>query len=668
MQKISAPRRLPVGAEVLPDGGVHFRVWAPRRASVQVIIEGDAQRGVSREQQIVALEREADGYYSGVVQAIGDGTLYRFKLDADDTLYPDPASRFQPEGPHGPSMVVDPSRFNWTDDDWRGVKIEGQVIYEMHVGTFTPEGTWESAADQLEELARFGITVLEVMPVSEFPGRFGWGYDGVDWYAPTRLYGTPDDFRRFVDRAHRVGLAVILDVVYNHFGPDGNYLKQFSEDYFSVRHTTEWGEAINYDGPNAGPVREFTICNAGYWMDEYHLDGLRLDATQNVYDDSGDHVLAALTRHAREAAAGRDIIVVAENEPQETDLVRPPEQGGYGMDGLWNDDFHHSAMVALSGHNEAYYTDYLGKAQEFISAIKYGYLYQGQWYKWQKQRRGSPGLDLKPASFVTFIQNHDQIANTATGERAHCLTSPGRYRAMTALVLLAPGTPMLFMGQEFAASAPFLYFADHQPELAELVCNGRAEFIKQFRSYATPEAQAILDNPCTIETFEKCKLDLTERERHAKVYQMHEDLLKLRRNDPCFSAQLPRGVDGAVFGDEAFVLRYFGQDEDRLLIVNFGSDLHLNPAPEPLLAPPAGKRWITLWSSEDPRYGGSGMPPLDTAKDNWRVPGHAAVALAPVPDTESTEKRYVIGDTASLRILKEWRQKEDESNEQGEKA
>jgi maltooligosyltrehalose trehalohydrolase len=235
-------------------------------------------------------------------------------------------------------------------------------------------------------------------------------------------------------------------------------------------------------------------------------------------------------------------------------------------------------------------------------------------------------------------------------------------------MLLAPGTPMLFMGQEFAASAPFLYFADHEEELGEKVCAGRAEFIRQFRSYATPEAQAMLDNPCAVETFEKSKLDFAERERHAKVYRMHEDLLKLRRSDPCFSAQQPRGVDGAVLGDEAFVLRYFGEGEDRLLIVNFGSDLHLNPAPEPLLAPPAGRRWVTLWSSEDTRYGGSGTPPLDTAKENWRVPGRAAVALSPVPDTESTEKRYVIGDTASLRILKEWRQKEDESTEQGENA
>src|SRR5205085_7998197 len=428
---------------------------------------------------------------------------------------------------HGPSQVIDPSSFRWSDSNWSGVQREGQVLYEMHIGTFTREGSWKSAANELKELAALGITVIEVMPVAEFPGRFGWGYDGVDLFAPTQLYGEPDDFRRFVDRAHATGLGVILDVVYNHFGPDGCYLREFADHYFTDRHETEWGDPINYDDADSAPVREFIIANAGYWIDEFHLDGLRLDATQNIYDDSSDHILAAITRRAREAAAGRDIIIVAENEPQETRLVRAPEQGGYGMDGLWNDDFHHSAMVALTGRNEAYFTDYLGKAQEFISAVKYGYLYQGQWHKWQKQRRGTPGLDLKPAAFVTFIQNHDQIANTATGERAHKLTSPGRFRAMTALMLLAPGTPMLFMGQEFAASTPFLYFADHEANLAELVRKGRAEFLEQFRSYATPETQAILTNPEAVATFEKCKLDFTERERHKQIYDMHQDLLKL---------------------------------------------------------------------------------------------------------------------------------------------
>jgi maltooligosyltrehalose trehalohydrolase len=639
-----------VGAEVLPRGGLHIRVWAPRRKKVSVVIEATTVRGPAAGPEVIDLSEEAGGYFSGVAQTAGDGALYRFKLDDDEALYPDPASRFQPEGPHGPSQAIDPGKFNWGDADWRGVRLEGQVIYEMHVGTFTKEGTWEAAARQLAELADAGITVIEVMPVHEFPGRFGWGYDGVNMFAPTRLYGEPDDFRRFVDRAHSVGIGVILDVVYNHLGPDGNYLKQFSEDYFTGRYETDWGEAINYDGENAGPVREFFLANAGYWIDEFHLDGLRIDATQNIYDESPDHILAAITRRAREAARTRPIIIVAENEPQHTKLARPVERGGFGMDALWNDDFHHSAMVALTGRNEAYYTDYYGTPQEFISAIKYGYLYQGQWYKWQKQRRGTPGFDLKPSAFVVFIQNHDQLANSGCGDRAHLLSSPGRYRAMTALTLLAPGTPMLFQGQEFAASSPFLYFADHGPELAKLVRNGRAEFLAQFPSLGLEEIQCRLADPADRSTFERCKLDFSERETHAEAYALHRDLLKLRREDKVFGAQRPRGVDGAVLATEAFALRFFGEDgDDRLLVVNFGRDLHFNPAPEPLLAPPENMRWETLWSSETPRYGGLGTPPLDE-EDNWRIPGRAAVALAPKGDgTRSAASRaHPTGMTKTL--------------------
>jgi maltooligosyltrehalose trehalohydrolase len=477
------------------------------------------------------------------------------------------------------------------------------------------------------------------MPVADFPGRFGWGYDGVNLFAPTRLYGEPDDLRRFVDEAHRAGLAVILDVVYNHLGPDGNYLRQFSEDYFTDRYVTDWGEAINFDGPGSEGVRELFVANAGYWLDEFHMDGLRLDATQNIYDASAEHVLAAVTRRAREAAGARASIVVAENEPQHTRLVRAPERGGYGMDGLWNDDFHHSAMVALAGRSEAYYSDYRGTPQEFISALKYGYLFQGQRYKWQRQRRGTPALDLPPAVFINFIQNHDQVSNSARGARAHQLSSPGRVRAMTALLLLAPSTPMLFQGQEFASSAPFHFFADHAEELARLIRKGRAEFLAQFRSVATKEARAVLPPPEDPATFEACKLDFAERRRHAHVYEMHRDLLRLRREDAVFSAQAARGIDGAVLAAEAFVLRFFdpragGGCDDRLLLVNLGPDLHLNPAPEPLLAPPEQTVWRTLWSSEEPRYGGGGTPPLET-RYNWIVPGHSAVAMRPAPAGET---------------------------------
>jgi maltooligosyltrehalose trehalohydrolase len=626
-------RRRRIGAELVSEGGVHFRVWAPRRRKVLVTVEGVG---------CYELATEPDGYFSGLVETARAGSRYRFRLDNSDQLYPDPASRYQPEGPHGPSEVVDPLAFKWTDKSWAGVLLPGQIVYEMHVGTFTQEGTWASAQAELAELADLGITLLEVMPIADFPGRFGWGYDGVNLFAPTRLYGTPDDFRRFVDRAHALKIGVILDVVYNHFGPDGNYLREFSAHYFTRRHRTDWGEAINYDGEKSGPVREFVVENARYWIDEFHLDGLRLDATQTIYDSSDDHILRAVTRSVRETAAGRSTLVVAENEPQDVKLVNPESGGGFGIDALWSDDFHHSAMVALTGHNEAYYTDYLGQPQEFISAIKYGYLYQGQWCKWQKKRRGTPALKLAPATFFTFIQNHDQIANSGHGERCHALASPGLYRAITALMLLAPGTPMLFQGQEFAASIPFLYFADHGPDLARLVSSGRKDFLEQFRSLATPEIQTHLADPCDPATFERSKLNLAERKLHAPIYQLHRDLLRLRREDPTFRLQRSGGVDGAVLGTQAFVLRFFGEDDDdRLLLINLGIDSHLNPAPEPLLAPPLNMEWAVLWSSEAPEYGGLGTASPDS-RDNWHLPAYSAIAMKPVERSAILRKEKAV--------------------------
>jgi maltooligosyltrehalose trehalohydrolase len=617
-------RRLPVGAEVCPEG-VDFRVWAPRRKRVEVVIESAS----SNPETAYELSAETEGYFSGLVTSAAAGALYRFRLDGGDS-FPDPASRFQPDGPHGPSQVIDPASFLWTDGGWAGCDIAGQVMYELHVGAFTREGTWEAASRELARLAELGVTVVELMPIADFPGRFGWGYDGVNLFAPTRLYGTPDDLRRFIDEAHRLGLGVILDVVYNHLGPDGNYLGQYSDDYFTDRYETDWGEALNFDGENSAAVREFFVSNAGYWIEEYHFDGLRLDATQNIYDRSSDHVLVAIGRRVREAARGRATIIVAENEPQETRLVRPREQGGYGLDGLWNDDFHHTAIVALTGHNEAYYTDYLGSAQEFISSVKWGYLYQGQRYKWQKQRRGTPCLDLKPEAFITFIENHDQVSNTARSDRAHQKSEPGRYRAMTALLLLGPGTPMLFQGQEFASSKPFPFFADHEAELAKLVREGRGKFLSQFPSLADPEVQEQLPDPSDAATFESAKLDFAERDLNIEAVALHRDLLKLRREEAVFRAQRKGAVDGSVLGEQAFLLRFFAEDgDDRLLVVNFGRDLHLDPAPEPLLAPPENMEWETLWSSEDPQYGGNGTPPLDT-EENWRIPGHAAVVLKPV--------------------------------------
>jgi maltooligosyltrehalose trehalohydrolase len=611
-------RRLPIGAETLPEGGVDFRVWAPRCRELAVEIEN---------LRAVPLSAEAGGYFSTYVGEARPGMRYRFRPDNSDQAYPDPASRFQPEGPHGPSEIIDPRVFRWTDAEWRGRRRDELVIYEMHIGTFTPEGTWQAAQRELPALAELGITCLELMPVADFPGSFGWGYDGVDLFAPTRLYGRPDDFCAFVDRAHALGLGVILDVVYNHLGPDGNYLKCFSESYFTDRYKNEWGEAVNFDGPDSGAVREFVLANVQYWMREFHLDGLRLDATQQMFDASPDHILAAITRAVRDAAPDRNTIVIGESEPQEARLVRPAERGGYGLDALWNDDFHHSAMVALTGRREAYYTDYRGRPNEFVAAAKYGFLYQGQRYVWQKKPRGTPALDLPAESFVVFLQNHDQIANSMAGLRLHALTSPARCRAMTAFLLLMPGIPMLFQGQEFAASNPFLYFADHKVELDRAVRKGRREFLGQFPSMASAEAGDRLADPGDVDTFRRSVLDPAERRTHAAALALHRDLFALRRDDPVL-ARRPANIDGALLGARAWLLRFFAEDADRLLLVNLGSELTLRPAPEPLLAPLGGQAWQILWSSEAPEYGGVGTPPLYRG-GYLRIAAESALVLMP---------------------------------------
>jgi maltooligosyltrehalose trehalohydrolase len=619
MAQVELARRLSIGAEP-SSRGVQFRVWAPSRKTVQVIFEDRAGWAVT-------LTPDGAGYFAGLVEDVDAGTLYKYRLDGEEE-YPDPTSRFQPYGPHGWSQVVDPHSFRWSDSHWPGLRIRGQIIYEMHIGTFSREGTWASALEHLSQLAQLGITVLEVMPVAEFPGRFGWGYDGVQLFAPTRLYGQPDDFRRFVNEAHALGLGVILDVVYNHFGPDGNYLAKFYPNLFSPAHTTDWGEAINFDGEGCEPVREYFLSNVRYWIEEFHLDGLRLDATQDIHDASGDHILRAIAREARLRATPREVIVIAENEPQDTKLVRPPEEGGYGLDALWNDDFHHSAMVALTGHNEAYYSDYKGDPQELISAVKYGFLYQGQYYKWQKKRRGTAGLDLPPATSITMLQNHDQVANSASGLRCHALTDPGKFRAVTALLLLAPGTPLLFQGQEFAASSSFLFFSDHKGEIAELVRKGRIEFLAQFPSVSTTEALLHVGDPSDVATFERSKLNHALRKPDNPVWRMHRDLIKLRRADPVFRAQQKGAVDGAVLGVQTFVLRFFGGAQgDRLVLINLGLDRRLDPSPEPLLAPPENAAWKLVWSSENPDYGGGGTPMLES-DDNWRIPGHATLVMA----------------------------------------
>ena len=647
-------RRYPIGAELIGENQTHFRIWAPKAREVDVVLE-DTKEAKTK---FCSLAAESGGYFSGAANACS-GARYRFRVNGAENFYPDPASRFQPDGPHGSSCIVDPTKFRWSDTYWAGLRLKGQIFYEMHIGTFTKEGTWRAAAEQLSELARIGITVIEMMPVAEFPGRFGWGYDGVDLFAPSHLYGTPDDLCTFVDRAHSLGLGVILDVVYNHFGPDGNYLGVYSDDYLLRGKGHEWGDVINFDGPNSGPVREFFITNGRYWIEEFHFDGFRFDATHAIRDQSNEYIISAVGRAAREAAGSRSIVLIAENDLQEAKMVRPKgsesrlqaaQSGaetsprrvnaelhtsrgevGDGLDGMWNDDFHHSAVVALTGENVAYFSDYSGKPQEFISAAKYGFLYQGQALSWRKVLRGTPTLGIPAEAFVCFIENHDQIANTGAGDRPRFQTSPGRYRAITALLLFGPWTPLLFQGQEFGASSPFVFFADvGDATVRNAIRKGRAELLAPFLSLNEKETLTHLPAPDDPEAFSQCKLDFSEREKNRELYNFYIDLLKLRREDSRFRQQESDNIDGAVLAPNSFVLRYFSEaNDDRLVLVNLGERQVVHPASDPLLAPPDGCRWETLWTSDSPRYGGANAVAIGTP-EQWILPADSTVALRPV--------------------------------------
>lgn len=610
-------RRYELGAECA-EGGVAFSVHADRPREVHLHVEGD---------QLRRMDRDSLGRHTLFVPGLKAGARYGFLLDGKGP-YADPASRAQPDGPHGLSQVAASGTFDWHDAAWRGSKLQGQIIYELHIGTYTQEGTWRAAIETLPHLSDLGVTLIEMMPVACFPGAFGWGYDGVNLFAPTPQYGTPDDLRAFIDAAHKLSIGVILDVVYNHLGPDGNYLGQFSKHYFTDTYQNDWGAALDFESQGA-PMRQLVLENARYWIEDFHFDGLRLDATQSIHDASPLNVMTELARVCR-AATTRDLVLVGENEPQHGSLLRTSRQEGAGLDALWNDDFHHSAVVAALGRNDAYYEDHFGEPQEFVSAAKHGFLFQGQRYAHQDARRGEPALSVAAIHFVNFIENHDQIANSGRGRRLHQTTSPGTYRMLSALMLLMPGTPMLFQGQEFASSAPFLYFADHQPELARQVANGRRVFLGQFESLADASMADEFQPPHARATFETCRLDWREARTNMECLALYRDLIALRQGDEVLSGQRCLGIDGSVMGAEAFLLRYCGADgDDRLLLFNLGRDLRRRSIPDPLVAPPAGRRWSRVWSSEHPDYGGNGF--VDNERtDGWTVTGNSACVLRAV--------------------------------------
>ncbi|MBX3160541.1 MAG: malto-oligosyltrehalose trehalohydrolase [Deltaproteobacteria bacterium] len=596
-------RRRPVGAEVTGDG-VHFRVWAPHADAVAVVVEDPARE--------LVLAREDGGYASGLVAGIGAGARYRLRCGGQ--LLPDPASRFQPAGPFGPSQVVDPGAFAWTDAAWRGLPAHRHVVYELHVGTFTRAGTFAAAQRHLPYLAELGVTTVELMPVAGWDGAYNWGYDGVNLFAPSHAYGEPDDLRRFVDAAHARGLAVVLDVVYNHLGPSGNFLPAFGP-YF-LRDRTDWGDALDFARP---AVRELFVANAQHWIDEYHLDGLRLDAVHAIRDASDPHILEELVAAARLAAPHRTLWIVAEDERQDATLLRT-----YGLDAVWNDDFHHAARVAATGVADGYLAAYRGTARELAAAVGHGFLYQGQPYPWPRERRGTATGGLARTRFVHFLENHDQVAHLMFGERLAELVDPATLRALTALLLLSPSVPMLFQGQESGSRRPFEFFCAHTGELAAAVRRGRRELAAQFAHLGTPEAQAARRDPCARATFEACILDEDERDVSGEAVAFHRDLLHLRRDDPAFTSD---AIDTAALGDHVVVVRY----PHRLLLANLGPMLRRAFVAEPLLAPhgdgDGDGAWRTLFSTEDPRYGGHGTPaPL--TRDGLALPARSTVVLA----------------------------------------
>lgn len=606
-------RRFPIGAEYSKKG-THFRVWAPGHSKVKLILEDLNIQ--------IPLIKEPNDYFSLFVPNLKKGSLYLFELGppAKKQKFPDPASRYQPFGVSGPSAVID-RVYPWTDEDWQGLKIDDVILYELHIGTFTPEGTFTAAAQHLEQLADLGITAIEIMPLNEFPGKFGWGYDGINLFAPYHIYGMPEELKAFINKAHRLKIGIILDVVYNHFGPEGSFLSHFSKDYFNPNYTTEWGDAINFDHPSS---REFFLTNACYWIEEFHFDGLRVDATPWFFCDKSPHVLGDLSHAVKKTSPEKNKVIIGESEKQEAILLMPYKQKGYQFDALWNDDFHHTALVRLKGKREAYYTDYLGSPQEFISSLKHGFLYQGQYYDWQKQKRGVFNLDLPPSSKIIFLENHDQVANTATGKRLHLLADPGNYRALTCLVLLGPNIPMLFQGQEFGSTAPFYYFADHEENLNIQIFKGRKKFLSQFPSLASKKNLKNIPSSGAWHTFAQCKLDHSEKEKNLNLFRLHKELIRLRKEDPIFKKVTFLKFDGAVLNEDAFLIRFFGdRANDRLIIINFGVDFIFNPAPEPLMAINRELEWEILFSSDSLEYGGEGI--IKKQKPYWKISGHSAI-------------------------------------------
>lgn len=606
-----------MGATILADG-VEFRVWAPVARVIAVEIDG---------RPLSPLQRDADGVWSGIVPGIGAGTRYRYHVDGR-WGYADPYSRSQPEGPQGSSEAIDPSSYAWRDADWRGLSAKGLSIYELHIGTYTPAGTFDALIGELDAIAALGVTAIELMPVAEFPGARNWGYDGVDLFAPSHIYGGPNGLRRLVDAAHARGIGVILDVVYNHFGPDGNPLPQFSSDYFTSRHHTQWGDAVNFDGPNSAMVRRFFVDNACHWLNEYHVDGLRIDGAFAIFDGSERHILEEIATAARASVPEhRNIVMIAETYENDVRYIHSPAQGGFGFDAVWADDFHHVVHAQASQEHTGYYEDYAGTLDELARTINHGWLFEGQRSKHLGILRGTTAGDLPAQHFVYCVDNHDQAANRAFGRRLSHLIGIEHYRAWSALLLLLPYTPMIFMGQEFAASTSFYYFTDHHAELGEQIRTGRHS---EFARHESAEQQhRRFPDPQDRRVFEASRLQLTERTTPAgaAMLALYADLLRLRTIDPVLSRQDRRQMQAHAASETLLLVHLWHEREHRLIIGNFGIALDEAPTKVSLPATLTRLTWSVVRSTDEARFGG-GAGTVQLGEELLSMPPNTVAWLA----------------------------------------
>lgn len=575
---------MPFGAETLEDGQVRFQLWAPAAQHVDVcMIHSNANNGsktCAALQTPFPMVPEAGGWFRLTTDKASSGTRYLFRIDSD-MLVPDPASRFQAEDVHGPSEVIDPAAWVWQDTSWCGRPWEETIIYELHVGSFTPQGRFIDVQAKLDYLRKLGITAIELMPVADFPGARNWGYDGVYLFAPDSRYGRPEDLKALIDAAHEHGLMIFLDVVYNHFGPEGNYLHIYAPQFFTDRHQTPWGAAINYDNQHSDPVRQFFIHNALYWLEEYHLDGLRFDAVHAIMDDTQPDILTELSQRVHEYfGKSRHIHLILENDHNAAHyLTRNTNTRPQGYTAQWNDDIHHALHVLLTGESSGYYMDYADNPLHHLGrCLTEGFAYQGERSVYRdNQSRGESSRQLPATAFVSFLQNHDQAGNRAFGERITMLAKPEQIRAAVVLLLLAPSPPLLFMGEEWGCTQPFTFFCDFGPDLADKVVAGRRQEFARFPQFSDPASRKQIPDPMDAKTFRQAVLDWASCNlpEHKQWLSLHRELFALRRREliPRLHNMPSQQKTFSRLSERALSARWLlGDDSELQLIANLGDE------------------------------------------------------------------------------------------------